>query len=254
MIELQNLTIGYRRSLGHPCHVVASGITASLGSGSFTLLLGANGSGKSTLMRTMYGSQPSLDGKIFIDKTDAEKITGNTKSRLISIVTSNAPIIGNITVFEMVAFGRYPYINAFGKIQDTDNDVIMKSLQQMGIEHLSNRLFSAISDGERQKTMIAKSLAQHTPYILMDEPMAFLDYRSRIEMMEMLVDMTHKHDKGILLSTHNLEMALQMADKLWVFDTNKQFCETTMQHLFESNMLGKLFDEKTVGYIERFYR
>ena len=252
MINIKSLSIGYK-SGNKINHVVAKDLSMTLNQGQLVFLIGPNGSGKSTLINTLCGFHYALSGKIMIDEKNLNLLMPIELSKLICVVQSTAPNVENFTVRDMVAFGRYPYSNIFGRLQDSDYKIVDEAITTIGIEKLNGSLYNMISDGEKQKTMIAKALAQCSPYIVMDEPMAFLDYESRIEMIDLLVDMTKSHDRGILISTHNLEMALHSADMLWIFDRNSNFYVVTPDDLFEKQLIGKLFDFRTASYLNDIY-
>ena len=173
MIRIENLTVGY--ASGNNTRTVAAGLNASLHSGEMTCLIGANGVGKSTLLRTLSGFQSPLAGDIYIDGKRMNSHTPSQLSRMISVVLTDRPDTGNLTVEELVALGRSPYTGFWGTLKDTDREIVRESLKQTGIEHLASRMIGSLSDGERQKMMIAKALAQQTGVIYLDEPTAFLD-------------------------------------------------------------------------------
>lgn len=196
-MQLQSLSIGYNSSAP-----ILSGIDAELIVGQFVALIGRNGAGKSTLLRTLAGLQPPLTGRI----------TGATTA----IVLTHTPTLRLTTARQMVAYGRLPYTGFFGRLHDQDYQAADNALATLGITHLAARLFSELSDGEKQKVMIARALAQDTPTLLLDEPAAFLDYPSRLQLMQQLQSLAHDQQKSILLSTHDVELACQYADQLWL--------------------------------------
>lgn len=231
MIELKELTIGYAQK--NNTKVVASGINATLHSGRLTCLIGANGIGKSTLLRTLSAFQPPLSGEIFIDNESPiplSTLTDKQLSRLIGVVLTEKPDVQNMTVFELVGLGRSPYTGFWGRLNEDDKEVVKESLRLVGIESLQDRLIQTLSDGERQKTMIAKALAQQTPVIYLDEPTAFLDYPSKVEMLTLLRHLARETGKTIFLSTHDMELALQIADELWLMTaespSNNGLCQS----------------------------
>ena len=227
MIELKDLTIGYAQK--NNTKVVASGINATLHSGRLTCLIGANGIGKSTLLRTLSAFQPPLSGEIFIDNESPiplSTITDKQLSRLIGVVLTEKPDVQNMTVFELVGLGRSPYTGFWGRLNEEDKEVVKESLRLVGIESLQDRLIQTLSDGERQKTMIAKALAQQTPVIYLDEPTAFLDYPSKVEMLTLLRHLARETGKTIFLSTHDMELALQIADELWLMTAGTPSSDT----------------------------
>ena len=227
MIELKDLTIGYAQK--NNTKVVASGINATLHSGRLTCLIGANGIGKSTLLRTLSAFQPPLSGEIFIDNESPiplSTLTDKQLSRLIGVVLTEKPDVQNMTVFELVGLGRSPYTGFWGRLNEEDKEVVKESLRLVGIESLQDRLIQTLSDGERQKAMIAKALAQQTPVIYLDEPTAFLDYPSKVEMLTLLRHLARETGKTIFLSTHDMELALQIADELWLMTAGTPSSDT----------------------------
>lgn len=227
MIELKDLTIGYAQK--NNTKVVASNINATLHSGRLTCLIGANGIGKSTLLRTLSAFQPPLSGEIFIDNESPiplSTLTDKQLSRLIGVVLTEKPDVQNMTVFELVGLGRSPYTGFWGRLNEDDKEVVKESLRLVGIESLQDRLIQTLSDGERQKTMIAKALAQQTPVIYLDEPTAFLDYPSKVEMLTLLRHLARETGKTIFLSTHDMELALQIADELWLMTAGTPSSDT----------------------------
>ena len=220
-IKIQDLSIGYVDK--KEVKVVANHITATIFSGELTCLLGANGVGKSTLLRTLSAFQPKLGGKIFIEGKEISEFTDKQLSRVISVVLTEKPDIRNMTVEELVGLGRSPYTGFWGTLAKDDKVVVNNAIRLVGIESMQGRMIQTLSDGERQKVMIAKALAQDTPVIYLDEPTAFLDYPSKVEMMQLLYKLSRETDKTIFLSTHDLELALQIADKLWLMDKKKGY-------------------------------
>lgn len=213
-IVLDNLSIGYRGR--HGWRTVAEGLCSSLVVGSLTCLLGPNGVGKSTLLRTLGGFQPPLSGRVLIQSSDVSKLSVSAMSRLVSIVLTERPNVPNMKVSEMVALGRQPYTGFWGRLSAADREVVNRSIESVGIERLSDRRINTLSDGERQKVMIAKALAQETPVILLDEPTAFLDYGSKADVLQMLGRLASENSKTILLSTHDIELAIQTSDNVWL--------------------------------------
>ena len=215
-VVLQDLSIGYTSKKRQ--YVVASGLNAAIHSGELTCLLGRNGVGKSTLLRTLAAFQPPLSGDVIINGKTLSGLTEKQISHRIGIVLTEKPDVRNMTVEEMVAMGRSPYTGFWGKLKDDDKEVVQQAIQQTGIESLRHREIQTLSDGERQKVMIAKALAQQTPIIYLDEPTAFLDFPSKVEMMQLLHRLATEEEKTIFLSTHDVELALQLADYIWLME------------------------------------
>jgi iron complex transport system ATP-binding protein len=218
-IELKNLTTGYK--LKKHNKVISSEFCASLKEGQMTCMLGPNGAGKSTLLRTLSGFQPALSGEIMLNHRPLSKYTPKELSKLISVVLTDNSGIKNMTVWEVVAMGRSPYTGFWGKLVERDKKMVEKCLSWVGITEHANRKMQTLSDGERQKVMIAKAIAQETPVIFLDEPTAYLDYPSKVSMMLLLHRLAKALKKTIFLSTHDLEHALQVADNIWLVDRVK---------------------------------
>ena len=239
-IRLSNLSIGYCGKNG--TRVVAAGINAAIRSGELTCLLGANGVGKSTLLRTLSAFQPKLDGDVLIEGREITTFSDKELSRMIGVVLTEKPDIRNMSVRELVALGRSPYTGFWGTLHDDDWQVVDEAISAVRIEPLRDRMIHALSDGERQKVMIAKALAQQTPVIYLDEPTAFLDFPSKVEMMQLLRQLAQTQQKTIFLSTHDFELALQVADTLWLMES-QGLSVGTPRELADSGAL--------VRYVER---
>lgn len=222
-IQLKGLTLGYQTK--GQAYKVAENLDASLFQGELTCLIGANGVGKSTLLRTLAGFQPPLEGKILIKERgrglplrDLHHLPSHELSRLISVVLTTKPDVTNLTVQEMVGMGRTPYTGFWGTLGTEDKAIVEEAMRKVGISHLASRMIQTLSDGERQKVMIAKALSQQTPVIFLDEPTSFLDFPSKVEILQMLRNLAKELQKTIFLSIHDVELALQLADKLWLME------------------------------------
>lgn len=214
MIELKNLSTGYGR------HTVSANLNATLQSGRLTCLLGPNGVGKSTLLRTLCGFQPPLEGRMELDGKDMAQLSRKEMSRSIGVVLTERPDVTDMRASDMVALGRTPYTGFWGTLGKEDRNRVDEAMQLVGITHLAHRMIHTLSDGERQKVMIAKALAQQTPVILLDEPTAFLDFPSKVETMRLLHRLAHESGKTVFLSTHDLETAIQLSDDLWLLSAD----------------------------------
>ena len=209
-LQLNHLTTGYGS------RIVTPDINATLVPGELTSLLGPNGVGKSTLLRTLSTFLPPLQGDIVLQGKSLKNLSSSQLSRLIGVVLTERPDVQNMTVHDMVSMGRSPYTGFWGRLRQEDEQFVCEAMQLTGITSLEHRMFNTLSDGERQKVMIAKVLAQQTPVILLDEPTAFLDFPSKVDMMRLLRRLAHDMQKIIFLSTHDVEMALQLSDRLWI--------------------------------------
>ncbi|MFR9650812.1 MAG: ABC transporter ATP-binding protein [Rikenellaceae bacterium] len=245
-ITLESLTIGYRQKSGYK--YVAEQINASVYSGELTCLLGANGVGKSTLLRTMTANQPMIDGEVYYLGERLSSYTPKRLSSIISIVLTDRVTIKNLSVSDLVGMGRSPYTGFWGKINSADRTIIDESMEMVGISHLSHRMIHTLSDGERQKVMIAKALAQQTPIILLDEPTAFLDFPSKVEMMQLLHRLSRQTGKTIFLSTHDLDLALQIADRIWLMDGKSGMQMGIPEDLSLDGTLRRFFERKGIAF------
>ena len=205
---LQSLSIGYSHK------VIAADINAQIKGGELTCLIGRNGTGKSTLMRTLAGFLKPLGGSALLDGHDVSRLSPAERSHLISVVLTDRVDVDGMRVKDLVSVGRQPYTGFFGKMSSDDEEVVNKAIADVGMTDFAGRQVNSLSDGERQKVMIAKALAQQTPVILLDEPTAFLDYPSKKEMFQMLSQLCHEQGKAVLVSTHDLDIALPIADSV----------------------------------------
>ncbi|MBO4850725.1 MAG: ABC transporter ATP-binding protein [Prevotella sp.] len=242
-VRLESLTIGYASRKNRK--VVATDMTATLHSGCMTCLIGPNGVGKSTLLRTLSAFQPPLSGRVLIHERDLVTLSEKELARLIGVVLTYRPDVRNMTVEEMVSLGRSPYTGFWGTLSSEDHEKVREAISLVGIEPLAPRMIQTLSDGERQKVMIAKALAQETPVIYLDEPTAFLDYPSKVEMMQTLHHLSRTAEKTIFLSTHDLELALQIADTVWLM-TSEGFYVGTPRELADSGVLGAFIEQKGI--------
>ena len=247
-IQINDLTIGYPGKIKR--YIVAQHINASICSSQLTCLLGANGVGKSTLLRTLSAFQPKISGAIYLLGKEVNEYTHAELAKVISVVLTDKPDIYNMTVKEMVGLGRCPYTNFWGKLSVDDEKIVERALAQVKINHLSHRTIHTLSDGERQKTMIAKALAQDTPIIFLDEPTAFLDFPSKVEMMQLLHRLSRETDKTIFLSTHDVELALQIADNIWLMEKEKGVLIGTPEDLAIDGTLNRFFARKGIVFEE----
>ena len=246
VVEGRNLTIGYQ--VGKKRTEVHSGLNFQLFRGELTCLLGANGAGKSTLLRTLAAAQPSLSGDLKLLGRDLSAYSERDLSRTIGVVLTDRTQAGGLTVYELVALGRQPYTGFFGRLDKTDKQLVEHALQAVEIAHKARCYMAELSDGERQKVMIAKALVQECPLILLDEPTAFLDVVSRIEIMNLLHRLAIEEKRAILLSTHDIEQALVLSDRLWLLSsTGGLECGVT-EDLILNNRMDTLFDLMHGGF------
>ena len=228
--------------------VITHDINASLYSRELTCLLGPNGAGKSTLLKTLTAFLPPLKGNILIEGRALNYYSESDLAKVIGVVLTERLNISNMSVDELVGMGRSPYTDFWGHMSDDDSRIVDESISLVGIEGLRGRMVQTLSDGERQKVMIAKALAQETPVIFLDEPTAFLDYPSKVEIMQLLQTLSRERDKTVFLSTHDLELALQIADKIWLLDKPHGVTIGTPEDLALMGEMTKYFHREGVTF------
>ena len=245
-IILRDLGIGYTTK--HGVITVAEDINGTICSRELTCLLGANGVGKSTLLRTLSAFQPKIQGEIMIGGRDLSDWTDKELSRLIGVVLTEKPDVRNMTVRELVSLGRSPYTGFWGTYSKEDLQVVDEAISLVGIDLLSRRMVHTLSDGERQKVMIAKALAQQTPVIYLDEPTAFLDYPSKVEVLQLLRRISREAGKTIFLSTHDVELALQLADVVWLMTRGERMAIGSPKTLAKQGDLGRFIEREGISF------
>lgn len=244
MIELQHLTVGYGEK------TILSDINQSLREGQMVCLLGANGVGKSTILRTLACFLPPLSGKVLLNGRNLLSFSLSERSRAVSVVLTERVEVPYMKVEDLVGMGRSPYTGFFGTLNKEDRAIVGEAIEMVGISHLAQRTIDTLSDGERQKALLAKALAQQTPIILLDEPTAFLDFHAKVSTLRLMLRLAHETNKIIFLSTHDVEMAIQLSDALWIIQDGIIQAGTTAS-LTENGTLqsflhaeGITFDEK----------
>ena len=242
-VVLQNLTIGYTAKGNRK--VVASDLNATIKSGELTCLLGQNGIGKSTLLRTLSAFQPKLGGSVQVHGREIADYTDKELSKMIGVVLTEKPDVQNMTVTELVGMGRSPYTGFWGTLTPADKQIVSESISLVAIEQLKDRMVHTLSDGERQKVMIAKATA-------------FLDFPSKVEMMQLLHRLAvqeqiatphadHRSGKTIFLSTHDVELALQIADCLWLMEP-QGLSVGTPQELASQGVLSRFIERDGIAF------
>lgn len=244
MIELHHLSVGYGKK------VVLADICQSIEAGSMACLLGSNGVGKSTVLRTLAGFQPPLAGNVMLDGQDLSSLSAAERSKSFAVVLTERVEVPYMKVTDMVGMGRQPYTGFFGGLSKEDRRIVGEAIEMVGIESLADRTIDTLSDGERQKAMLAKALAQQTPVILLDEPTAFLDFHAKVATLRLMLRLAHETSKTILLSTHDVEMAIQLSDLLWIVQEGKIQSGPTEQLTFDGT-LGRFLQAEGISYDAR---
>jgi iron complex transport system ATP-binding protein len=234
---LSGLAVGYRK------RAILSDLCLSVGAGELIALIGRNGTGKSTLLRTIARWQPKLSGEMLLSGQAVEKFAKDQWAEKMSMVSTEAVHVSHLTVRRLVAFGRFPHTNWIGTLTAEDKAKVEEAMQQVGITRLAEKNLHEISDGERQRAMIARTLAQDTDMILLDEPTAYLDMPNQYELVRLLHRLTREKGKSILFSTHDLHIAMQEADKLWMIDHCRVY-EGAPEDLALSGQLNRIFESE----------
>jgi iron complex transport system ATP-binding protein len=247
ILKLQDLIIGYHQPSHGQEGVVYGPLNLEIRTPEMVGIVGRNGIGKSTLLRTLTGIQQALQGKIYFDGRESRKISRSVMATLISFVSTEAVHVQNLRVVDLVSMGRFPYTNWFGKLTGDDRNFIHDALEQTGIHQLAHKPVHQLSDGERQKVMIARALAQDTPVIILDEPTAFLDLPARHETLRLLNQLTRQKDKLIIFSTHDLSIAMDEVDKLWLM-TDEGLLEGAPEDLLMNQGFRKLFKNTELDF------
>lgn len=248
VIEGVNLSIGYKNHKHKEDQKLHHNLSFKLLKGELVCLLGANGSGKSTLLRTLGKMQPPLEGTVSIFNKQLYQYQHKELAQLVGVVLTDKSASGGFTVREVVELGRYPYTGFFGQLNKEDNKVIERALNDVGISHKADNFLADLSDGERQKVMIAKALSQECPIILLDEPTAFLDIESRIEIMSLLHDLAHKQNKTILLSTHDVDLAFLLSDRLWLLSKEIGLINGVPEDIILSGTIDRFFSNNKIAF------
>ena len=245
-IELRHLCTGYterRRSV-----VISPDLSLSIRPGEIVMLMGPNGSGKSTLMHTMAGLLPPLAGEVQLGEKPLSSLTMKEVARQLSLVLTERIPTGNMDVWEVVTIGRYPYTGFRGVLSAEDKRICEEALATCRLTELRERIFDTLSDGEKQRVMIARALAQETPLILLDEPTAHLDLPSRLEVTTMLRTLAHKLGKSILISTHELDLALGWADTIWLLDRSGAITAKAPEDLILDGDIERVFGDPRLRF------
>lgn len=241
MIELHDLSIGYGD------RTLLSEVEATIEKGKLTALIGRNGTGKSTLLRAIAGLNRRYSGRILLDGRPAADTRTAEMARTLAFVTTERTRIANLKCKDVVAIGRAPYTNWIGKMQEVDKEIVMRSLASVGMEAYAERTMDKMSDGECQRIMIARALAQDTPIILLDEPTSFLDMPNRYELCTLLARLAHEENKCILFSTHELDIALSLADAIALIDP-PQLSYMPTEEMRRSGCIERLFRNNCVTF------
>ncbi len=247
ILKTEELSIGYRgRNIES---IIAQKVNIDIFPGQLVAVIGINGIGKSTLLRSLSGVQESLSGKIFIAEKDLKNLAPLEQAALISLVLTGQPVSKNLSVFELVALGRQPYTNWIGRLTTNDLRHIKKSLRLVDIENLENKKCYELSDGQMQKVLIARALAQDTPLVILDEPTTHLDLYHKAYILQLLKKLTRKTNKAIVFASHEINLALQLCDKILLMQKD-EIVIGSPQELVRSGELSKIFPSDLIFFDE----
>lgn len=241
MIELHDITLGYGS------RTLIEGVETRFERGSMIALLGRNGTGKSTLLRAIARLQEVMKGVIMVEGKPLTELSQAELARLVSFVTTERIDVEALTAYDLVAIGRSPYTGWMGRLTDKDHEAIKRAMVIAGVQHMAERRVSTMSDGECQRVMIARALAQDTPIILLDEPTAFLDLPNRYELCTLLGRLAHEENKCVIFSTHELDIALSLADSIALVDSPRLVHLPTKEMIVSGN-IERLFDSDYVSF------
>ena len=247
VLRTEALSIGYRRTRKNAL-VIASELKFSLRPGELVCLLGPNGAGKSTLMRTLARLQPALSGQIWLDQRPLDELRPGQLARRLSVVLTDRVDVGAMSGFGLVSLGRHPYTGWTGTLSDRDQRIVQWALHAVSAHELADRLIVEMSDGERQKILIARALAQEPRVMLLDEPTAFLDLPRRVEVMALLRRLAQENRQAILLSTHDLDLALRNADRLWLLSAGGALYDGAPEDLILNGAFERVFSAEGVTF------
>ncbi len=246
LLTTHDLTIGY--TMRRQPKIVAAAINVALRPGELVALIGPNGAGKSTLMRTLAGTQAPLRGQVYLGKDDLHRLPPDQLAKRLAIVLTERVEVGNLSAYALVGLGRHPYTDWRGTLTANDEAIVRWALTAVGASELAARPLDELSDGERQKVMIARALAQEPQVLILDEPTAFLDLPRRVELMRLLANLAYTTKRAILLSTHDLELALRVADRLWLLPTGGPLLDGMPEELALNGALAAAFVSEGVEF------
>ena len=241
MIQLNNISLAFGE------RTLIDGATTRFECGEMVALLGRNGTGKSTLLRAMAKLGDIAEGEILVDGKSIADIDIRTFARLVAFVNTERIDIDSMRAYDLVAIGRSPYTDWMGRLTKEDREIIERSMQITGVDKLANRMVETLSDGECQRVMIARALAQDTSVILLDEPTAFLDLPNRYELCTLLSRLAHDEGKLIIFSTHELDIALSLSDSIALVDTPRLVHMPTSEMISSGN-LERLFNSEHISF------
>lgn len=234
ILNIENLTIGYSSSL-------MDNITCDAYAGDFIVLFGANGAGKSTLFKTILQQLSKIEGKLHLNQVDISNYSNQAISKKIAVVNTNKHFDLNLSVYDILALGRIPYLNIFGKLSKTDKNIIKQYVKELDIQDIIHSNFYQLSDGQKQKVLVARALIQDTDLIILDEPTAHLDIKNRITIFKLLQKIATQKQKAIICASHEIDIALKYASKVWLIDKHRNFITDSSKKFNSDTVYCNLF-------------
>lgn len=241
MLSSTSLSIGYHQPL-------ASNLNLQLRPAEMVCLIGPNGAGKSTLLRTLAGMQSPLKGSVKLGEADLHSLPALDLAKQLAIVLTGRVEAGNLSAYALVALGRHPYTDWHGRLTPRDEEAVQYAMRLTGSDSLASRPIHELSDGERQRVMIARALAQEPKILLLDEPTAFLDLPRRVELLQLLKRLSRETQSAILLSTHDLDLALRIADRLWLLSSSGELHIGLPEELALNGSLSRIFHSEGIEF------
>lgn len=249
VLDISNLSIGYRGKDGKPIPI-AENLNFSLKQGEFVSVVGANGIGKSTLLRTLAGVQRKLSGEVLINGKPLGTLTPQELASSLSIVLTEPLPTRNLTVRELISLGRQPYTNWLGTLTSEDTEIVADSIRKTGLEALEERKCYELSDGQLQKVLIARALAQDTPVMMLDEPTTHLDLYHKVQVLKTMKEIAREFGKTVIYTTHEIDLAIQLCDQMLILDSSGHHFGPPCQHI-EDRSFQRLFPSDLIGFDSR---
>ncbi|MEE4259247.1 MAG: ABC transporter ATP-binding protein [Bacteroidales bacterium] len=245
LLNIINLETGFELQKKRKL-VLHQSLNFELYEGQFVSILGPNGAGKSTFIRTLLGFRKALSGDVLYENTLLHELAVKELAKKVAVVLTDKIDESFLTVYEIVSTGRYPYTGFSGRLTDEDHSFVSDALNLVGMQDFTNRNFQQLSDGEKQKVLIARAVAQETPIIILDEPVAFIDAPGKVEIMELLKFLSREFKKGIIAATHDLEAALRFSDQLWLLGSEGKVASGKPEELLEKGIINSFFDKDDI--------
>lgn len=247
ILTTTQLQIGHRLSRRH-IHTVASHLNLTLRAGELVCLIGPNGVGKSTLLQSLAGILPPINGEVLINQQPVNQISLDERAKMVSVVLTEKPNVGTLSVYTVISLGRHPYTDWQGRFSEEDDAAVEAAIRHLDIEDLRDKNLNELSDGEQQKVMIARALAQSPALMLLDEPTAFLDLPHKIGLMQLFQKFAHQLNKAVLVSTHDLDLALKYADVLWLMSKGQPVEVGAPEDLVINQSIHRVFSAQGISF------